>query len=81
MGLSTLAEVCATLIRYGRAPGTPAASIARGTTPSQRVVVSDLQHLAGAVDDALLPSPVVTVIGDVVRLREQMRWYAGEVDA
>jgi uroporphyrin-III C-methyltransferase/precorrin-2 dehydrogenase/sirohydrochlorin ferrochelatase len=80
MGLSTLAELCATLIRYGRAPGTPAASIARGTTPAQRVVVSDLQHLAGAVEDAHLPSPVVTVIGDVVRLRERLRWYATEAE-
>ena len=81
MGLSTLAELCATLIRYGRAPGTPAASIARGTTPDQRVVVSDLAHLAGAVEDAHLPSPAVTVIGDVVRLREQMQWYAKEAEA
>ena len=81
MGLSTLPEVCATLIRYGRSPGTPAASIAHGTTPSQRVVVSDLEHLAAAVEDAHLPSPAVTVIGDVVRLREQMRWYAEEVEA
>ncbi|MDX6202767.1 MAG: uroporphyrin-III C-methyltransferase / precorrin-2 dehydrogenase / sirohydrochlorin ferrochelatase [Frankiales bacterium] len=81
MGLSTLAEVCATLIRYGRSPETPAASIARGTTATQRVVVSDLEHLAAAVDDAHLPSPVVTVIGDVVRLRERMRWYAGEAEA
>ncbi|MDX6227266.1 MAG: uroporphyrin-III C-methyltransferase / precorrin-2 dehydrogenase / sirohydrochlorin ferrochelatase [Frankiales bacterium] len=81
MGLSTLGEVCATLIRYGRSPTTPAASIARGTTATQRVVVSDLEGLAAAVEDAHLPSPVVTVIGDVVRLRERMRWYAGEVEA
>ncbi|MDX6257025.1 MAG: uroporphyrin-III C-methyltransferase / precorrin-2 dehydrogenase / sirohydrochlorin ferrochelatase [Frankiales bacterium] len=81
MGLSTLGEVCATLIRYGRSPTTPAASIARGTTVTQRVVVSDLEGLAAAVEDAHLPSPVVTVIGDVVRLRERMRWYAGEVEA
>ena len=80
MGLSTLAELCTTLIRYGRAPGTPAASISRGTTPAQRVVVSDLEHIAGAVEDAHLPSPVVTVIGDVVRLREQMAWYAEEAE-
>jgi uroporphyrin-III C-methyltransferase/precorrin-2 dehydrogenase/sirohydrochlorin ferrochelatase len=80
MGLSTLAEVCTTLIRYGRSPGTPAASIARGTTVRQRVVVSDLEGLAAAVEEAHLPSPVVTVIGDVVRLREQMRWYSGEAE-
>jgi uroporphyrin-III C-methyltransferase / precorrin-2 dehydrogenase / sirohydrochlorin ferrochelatase len=81
MGLATLTEVCATLIRYGREPGTPAASIARGTTPAQQVVVSDLEHLAAAVDAARLPSPVVTVIGDVVRLREKMHWYAREAEA
>ena len=42
--------------------------------------MSDLEHLAGAVEDAHLPSPVVTVIGDVVRLREQMHWYATDVE-
>ena len=36
MGLSTLAELCATLIRYGRAPGTPAASIAAAPRPPSR---------------------------------------------
>ena len=46
-----------------------------GTHPSQRVVVSTLEHLAADVAAAGLRAPVATVIGDVVRLRETLRWF------
>ena len=57
------------------APQTPAACIERGTTPEQRVVVSTLSALADDVATAGLQAPVATVVGDVVRLRETLRWF------
>lgn len=75
MGLATLGELCASLVRHGRSPETPAASIAHGTTARQRVVVSDLAHLAADVEAARLPSPAVTVVGDVVGMRTRLRWF------
>lgn len=78
MGQDRLPLLAAGLIRHGRPANTPAACVEQGTTPAQRVVVSTLEHLARDVRDAGLRAPVTTVVGDVVRLREQLRWFEGE---
>ncbi|MCU1587514.1 MAG: uroporphyrinogen-III C-methyltransferase [Frankiales bacterium] len=75
MGLDRLPLLTEGLIRYGRAPGTPAACIQQGTTAQQKVVVSTLEKLADDVQQAGLTAPVATVIGEVVRLREQLDWF------
>lgn len=75
MGHDRLPLLTRSLIRWGRAPGTPAACIQQGTTDDQRVVVSTLEHLAEQVTAAGLHAPVATVVGDVVRLRETLRWF------
>lgn len=75
MGHDRLPLLTASLIRWGRAAGTPAACIQQGTTTEQRVVVSTLEHLARDVAEAGLTAPVATVIGEVVRLRETLRWF------
>ena len=75
MGHDRLPAICRGLIRYGRSPDTPAACIERGTTPEQRVVVSSLRDLAADVAAAGLQAPVATVVGEVVRLRETLRWF------
>ena len=75
MGLDRLPLLTDGLIRFGRPGSTPAACIQQGTTADQRVVVSTLERLARDVADAGLKAPVATVIGEVVRLREQLDWY------
>ena len=75
MGYDRLPLVTASLIRWGRPADTPAACIQQGTTSDQRVVVSTLEHLAEQVSGAGLRAPVVTVVGEVVRLRETLRWF------
>ncbi len=75
MGHDRLPLLTEGLIRHGRAPETPAACIERGTTDQQRVVVSTLARLAEDVAAAGLVAPVATVVGDVVRLREQLAWF------
>ncbi len=75
MGHDRLPLVTASLIRWGRPADTPAACIQQGTTSDQRVVVSTLEHLAEQVSGAGLRAPVVTVVGEVVRLRETLRWF------
>jgi uroporphyrin-III C-methyltransferase len=76
MGQDRLPQITAGLIRFGRAADTPAACIERGTTKQQRVVVSTLGELAEAVEREGLRAPVATVIGEVVRLREALQWFA-----
>ena len=76
MGHDRLPLLTAGLVRHGRDPLTPAACIEQGTTPQQRVVVSTLAALADDVAAAGLRAPVATVVGEVVRLREQLQWFA-----
>lgn len=66
MGLERLDRLAGGLIRHGRAPTTPAAVIASGTLPEQRVVVAPLARIAEAAVD--LDPPALVVIGDVVGL-------------
>jgi len=75
MGHDRLPLLTSGLIRHGRDKDTPAACIERGTTAEQRVVVSTLENLAADVERAGLKAPVATVVGEVVRLRDQLEWF------
>ena len=68
MGLGRLSELAAGLIEHGRAGSTPAAVIASGTLPEQRVLVAPLAAIAEAA--AGLDPPALVVIGDVVSFAE-----------
>jgi uroporphyrin-III C-methyltransferase len=68
MGLGRLDELAAGLIEHGQAPSTPAAVIASGTLPDQRLVVAPLAQIADAAGD--LEPPALVVVGDVVALSQ-----------
>jgi len=76
MGTKTLHEIVENLIAGGRSPDTPIAVIQWGTTPEQRTVTGTLADIAQRVEDAGLTPPAVTVVGEVVRLRETLSWFA-----
>ena len=75
MGLTTLPTVVAALEAGGLRADTPAAAIEWGTYPRQRTVVATLATLADRAAHAGLAAPVISVIGPVVGLREQIAWY------
>jgi uroporphyrinogen III methyltransferase/synthase len=75
MGVGNLPEIVAQLMEHGRPPETPAALVRWGTTPRQETVVGTLADIADKVEAAGLRPPAVTVIGQVVNLREHLRWY------
>ncbi len=75
MGTAWLEDIVARVIAGGRDPATPAAAIARGSTPQQRVVVARLQALAARVRAAGLAAPTVVVVGRVVEFREHTAWF------
>ena len=75
MGLSNLSTIAEQLIAHGRPAATPAAAIQQGSTPQQRVVTGTLADIAERVKGAQLKSPVITVVGEVVALREQLAWF------
>ncbi|NOK61933.1 MAG: uroporphyrinogen-III C-methyltransferase [Chloroflexi bacterium AL-W] len=75
MGVSHLSHIAGQLIAHGRAKQTPAAVIHWGTTLEQEVVTGTLVNIADEVVQAGLTTPATLVIGEVVRLREQLRWF------
>jgi len=79
MGLGRLEEIVERLVAAGRDPDTPAAVVARGTLPGQKVVGAPLAWIAGAVAAADLPGPALLVVGNVVRLSERIAWFGREV--
>jgi len=75
MGMHKLDEICAALIGNGRAPDTPVAVIQWGTYPRQRVAEGTLATIAGIARAEGLGAPAITVVGEVVRYRERIRWF------
>jgi uroporphyrinogen III methyltransferase/synthase len=75
MGAERIAAITQALINGGLPASTPAAMIEWGTTPRQRTVVATLDSLAEHTQAAGLGAPAIAVIGDVVRLREQIAWF------
>jgi uroporphyrinogen III methyltransferase/synthase len=76
MGVGRLREISSGLISAGRRPDTPVAVIRWGTVPEQRSVTGTLEDIAHRVAEANLKPPAVTVVGDVVTLREAgLDWY------
>jgi uroporphyrin-III C-methyltransferase/precorrin-2 dehydrogenase/sirohydrochlorin ferrochelatase len=75
MGMSRLRSIVSWLLAGGADPDTPAAVVENGTLASQRVVTASLEGLADAVIEEALGSPAVIVVGDVVRLRQEVSWF------
>jgi len=75
MGVGNLSENLARLEAAGRRPETPAAAIEWGTYPRQRTVTGTLRTLPAVVSEAGVQPPAVVVVGDVVSLRDQLRWF------
>ena len=54
---------------------TPVAMTRVGTTTEQATVTSTLEHIAADARAARMAPPAVTVVGDVVDLRETLSWF------
>jgi len=76
MGVGRLAQICYELISAGREPETPVACVRWGTLPEQSTVTGTLENIAERVAEAKLKPPAITVVGDVVALRDEgLDWY------
>ena len=75
MGLLGLPTLCRELIARGAPHSTPAAIAQHGTTPSQLTVLGTLATLPQLALAARLAPPTLIIIGDVVRLHEQLGWF------
>jgi uroporphyrinogen III methyltransferase/synthase len=75
MGLRKLDSLMRLLIEHGRAPSTPAAVVSSASLASQRTVVGTVADIAQKAHAAGLEMPALTIVGEVVSLREQLRWF------
>lgn len=75
MGMRKLASLMELLVEHGRAPETPAAVVQWASLPKQRTVVGTVADIAQRARDAGIGLPAITIVGDVVSLRETLRWY------
>lgn len=75
MGLKNLPNITTSLVENGKNPDTPAAVIQEGTTSRQKVAVGTLRDIVWKAESAGIRTPAITVVGDVVSLREEIAWY------
>lgn len=75
MGARRIAAVAESLITHGLPAQTPVAMIRHGTTGKQHVITGTLESIGGIATREGMAPPAVTVIGDVVRFREQLQWF------
>jgi len=75
MGVKNLAHIVKRLIHHGMPPEKPVALVRWGTTASQVTVSGTLADIVGKVVQAGLKAPAIIVVGDVVKLRDSMKWF------
>lgn len=75
MAVRNIENIIKRLIENGKDPLTPSAVIRWGTRPDQKTFVAPLRDIADIVKSNNLKPPVILVIGEVVKLREKLKWY------
>ncbi|MCI1694937.1 uroporphyrinogen-III C-methyltransferase [Aneurinibacillus aneurinilyticus] len=75
MGVSNLPDIVKRLCQYGRAKETPVALVRWGTCENQETLTGTLETIVEQVQQARFQAPAIIVVGEVVRLREQLAWY------
>jgi uroporphyrin-III C-methyltransferase/precorrin-2 dehydrogenase/sirohydrochlorin ferrochelatase len=78
MGLHSVDTICRELIAHGMPATTPAALIQQGTTRHQRVLASTLAGLPEVVKREEVHAPTLVIVGEVVRLRDKLKWFEPE---
>jgi len=77
MGLLGVDILCRELVAHGLPAVTPAALIQQGTTAQQRVLAGSLATLPELVRRGGVKAPTLIIIGEVVRMRERLKWFEG----
>ncbi len=75
MAMGNLANIAEKLVAHGLDAATPVAVIQNGTRPDQRTVTGTLASIAAICERAGIAAPAIVVVGTVVRLRDEIRWF------
>ncbi|MDH3819094.1 MAG: uroporphyrinogen-III C-methyltransferase, partial [Myxococcales bacterium] len=75
MGMRKLDSLMKLLIEHGRPADTPVAVVQWASLPKQRTVTGTAVNIHERASEAGLGLPALTIVGDVVRLRDSLRWF------
>ncbi len=78
MGLQGLPIMCRELMAHGLPASHPAALVQQGTTAAQRVLTGTLETLPRMAEEHEVRAPTLTIVGEVVRLRDSLAWFTGD---
>ncbi|MFG1705218.1 uroporphyrinogen-III C-methyltransferase [Nonomuraea sp. M3C6] len=78
MAVERLAKVAEALLRDGRAPETPVMVVQDGTLPTQRAVTASLATVADRVSAAGIRPPAIVIVGEVVRVGQEVEMVRAE---
>lgn len=79
MGVKNLDLIVGDLIKFGKNSKTPVAIIEKGATKNQRVTVGTLENILELVEKNKILPPAITIIGEVVELRENFKWFENDI--
>jgi uroporphyrinogen III methyltransferase/synthase len=75
MGVDRIGSIAERLIAEGMPPKTSVALVRWATLSAQQTLVATIETVAAEVDKVSFQPPAVTIVGDVVNLRETLRWF------
>lgn len=75
MGVERIEVIAGELMKHGVPGKMPVAMVRWGTTGHQQTITGTLKTIAGVVKKSGFTAPAVTIIGEVVKLRETLDWF------
>jgi uroporphyrinogen III methyltransferase / synthase len=75
MGITSLRRNMQLMAKHGRDTRTPVALVRWATTNAQQVLSGTISDIADKAEAVGFKPPAVTIVGEVVSLRDQLRWF------
>jgi len=75
MGVKNLPTIMQKLKKYGKSGGTPVGVVRWGTYNVQTTITGTIDTITEEADRSGLKPPALIIVGEVVNLREKMRWF------
>jgi uroporphyrinogen III methyltransferase/synthase len=75
MGVERIGQIAESLVANGMPNETPVGMVRWGTTGHQQTIQGNLGNIAEVAAKSNFAAPAVTIIGDVVKLREKLNWF------
>ena len=75
MGVSSIGLIASELMKHGRTSHTPVGIVRWGTYESQETWITTLGEVEALIQREHIQSPAIIVVGDVVGLHSELKWY------